>query len=205
MPNTDPAPQAADLEEFDLEGFIAGVVQPSKVVAVSQNRALGQQIEEVRGVVADLEEKEADAKSSGSGSRRRAGTASTPELDAARSDLADLESQAAGTYVYVRVEGGLTRAIRDQAQNDSRGDKDRYNMSVIAHCARVHKADPRAVKDSPGRVLSIEQWEQFEAAVGFLQYDAIVDAMIEVTTVGVTPDFSQPASHSPDGGESSKN
>lgn len=197
-----PTPQPADLETFDLDGFIAGIVQPSKVVAISQNRALGQQILEAMQTVADLQDEERTAKAEGRASKRRAASTESPELEAARKELTDLEAQAEGAFVFVRIEG-LTKRTRKQALKDA-SDTDQYNLVVLSMSAKVHKNDPRTHPDSPGKVLSLEQWEEFSEAIGYMQYDALLDAMIEVSNVGVSPDFSQPASPSPAGDTSSK-
>lgn len=207
MPDTDQSPakpEPADLETFDLDGFIAGIVQPSKVVAISQNRALGQQIQEAAQTYVDLKDEERAAKAEGRATKRRAASTESPELEAARKELTDLEEQAASTFVFVRIEGGLTRNTRKQALKDTEGDADQNNLAFLSMSAKVHKNDPRTHPDSPGKVLSLAQWEEFSEAIGYMQYDAVLDAMIEVSNVGVSPDFSQPASPSPDGDTSSK-
>lgn len=206
MPDTNQTPVPADLDAFDFDAFIDGIVQPSKVVAVAQNRALGQQLQEALQTVTDLQLEESNAKAEGRPSKRRAATTESPELDAARQHLADLEQQAAKTFVYVRIEGGLTRAVREQAVKDAgeTGGVGLYNQSVLAHVAQIYKLDPRTHPDAPGRLMSVDQWGKFAEAIGYLQWDAIINALAEVTATGVAPDFSQPPSASPDGGTSSK-
>ena len=201
-----PQPAAANLEEFNLDAFIAGIVVPSKVVAVAQDRALGQQLLEAAQAITDLEQAERDAKTDGRPSKRRAGMTESPELAQARQDLAALEEKAAGTYSFVKVEA-LTKSVRKQALKDAAkasGDMDVYNTSVISSTAKVYRQDPRVHPDASGRVLSLEQWEAFSEAMGYMQWDAIIDATVEVANEGVSPDFSQPASPSPNGPMSSK-
>ena len=130
----------------------------------------------------------------------------TPDLEAARARLADLEEKAEGTYVFVRVEA-LSRATRKQALKDAQaadGDAYAYNQAVLAHTAQLYKLDPRTHPDAPGRTLTFDQWGAFADAIGFMQWEALVDAAAEVAGTGVSPDFSQPASPSPAGDESSK-
>lgn len=200
-------PEPADLETFDLDGFIAGIVQPTKVVAISQNRALGQQILEAMQAVTDLQDDERTAKAEGRATKRRAATTESPELEAARKELADLEAQAEGSFIFVKVEGGLTSSIKKQAVRESQerdGAVDTYNHAVLARITRLFKEDPRTHPDATGRVMDIDGWAKFSEAIGHMQYDPILDAMIEVSNVGVSPDFSQPASPSPAGDTSSK-
>ena len=208
MPDTDQTtPEPVDLDAFDLDGFINGTVHPSRTVAVTNNRALGQQIQQQAQEVARLLDEERAAAAEGRPSRRRAATAESPELEEARERLADLEEQAAGSFVWVKIEGTLDAAIKAQALKDAKregGSVSTYNLSVLAHTARLHKVDPRTHEDSTGAVMLLEQWQKFMTAIGALQHEAIVDALVEVNEVGVTPDFSQPASPSPDGDESSK-
>ncbi|WP_346007295.1 hypothetical protein [Janibacter terrae] len=199
-------PKPADLDQFDFDAFIAGVVNPTKTVAVAQNRALGQQIQEQLREILILERAESDAKAEGRPAKRRAATTASPELEEARARLADLEEQAKSTFVYVRVEG-LTRATRRQAAADAKagsGELDEYNQSAIAHCAQVYKLDPRVHPDASGRVLTLEQWGVMAEKIGALQWEAIIDALNEATAAGVEPDFSQPPSASPAGDTSSK-
>lgn len=209
MPDADQTtPEPVDLDAFDLDGFINGTVHPSRTVAVTNNRALGQQIQEAAQEVARLLDEERDAAATGRPSKRRAATTEAPELEEAREALARLEEQAAGSFVWVRIEGTLDAAVKAQALKDAKaagGDVTTYNLSVLAHTARVHKVDPRTHEDAAGAVMPLEQWQRFMTSIGALQHEAIMNALVEVNEVGVTPDFSQPASPSPDGGESSKN
>lgn len=213
MPDTNqtPAtPEPADLEEFDLDGFIAGVVRPSKVIPVAKDRALGSQIQEARTRVADLEQEERDSSAEGRASRRRAASTETATLEAARSDLDRLTEQARGQFVFVRVED-VTRKVRKQAMADGEAasttrdiDRDAYNLSVLSMVARVYTTDPRQDAEAVGKVLTPDQWDGLVEAIGLSQYDALIDAANDVTLTGVSPDFSLPASPSPDGGTSSK-
>lgn len=199
-------PTPADLTEFDLDAFIAGAVTATKTVAIAQDRSLGEQIRQAQQDVIDLERRQANDKAEGRPSKRRAATAEDPDLEAARARLADLEEKAEGTYVFVRVEA-LTRAARKQALKDAKdagGDVDTYNQSVLAHTAQIFQVDPRTHKDATGKMLTFDQWGEFAEAIGFMQWDALVDAAAEAAGTGVSPDFSQPASPSPGGGESSK-
>lgn len=206
--NTAPAqPEPADLEAFDFDGFIAGIVRPSRVVPVAKDRALGAQIVDTERRIAELEAEEADRRADGRGSKRRAATAESPEMDEARAHLADLTEQARGQFFYVRIED-LTRKIRKQAIADGTDggklDQDAYNMSALSMIATVHDTDPRVDEGSRGRVLTVEQWDQLSEAIGVRQYESLIDAAGDVTQVGVSPDFSQPASHSPETDTSDK-
>lgn len=206
MPDTDQTPVPANLDEFDLDAFINGVVVPTKTVAVAQDRAIGQKLREAMQAVVDLEQSEREAKADGRPSKRRAGMTESPELTQARQDLSDLEAQAAGTFSFVRVEP-MTKSVRKQALMDGKaanGDMEVYSASVVAHTAKVYRQDPRTHPDAPGRVLTVEQWQQFAEAMGFMQWDAIIDATNDVAAEGVSPDFSQPASPSPAGAASFK-
>ena len=206
MPDTtSPKPVPANLDEFDLDAFIDGVVQPSKVVAVAQDRTLGQQLQEAMQAVLDLQADEVNAKAEGRPSKRRAATEASPELEAARQRLDDLEKAAQSTFVFVRIES-LSRDVRNQAIKDAgpTGSVELYNQSALAHCAKVYKTDPRTHPDAPAKVLSSEQWGVMSTAIGALQWDALLAAITEVTEAGVEPDFSQPASPSPDGATFSK-
>ena len=206
MPDNTQTPTPADLAEFDLDAFIAGAVTATKTVAIAQDRSLGEQIRQAMQDVVDLEQAQSDDTAAGRPSKRRAATAEDPELEAARARLADLEEKAEGTYVFVRVEA-LSRATRKQALKDAQaagGDVDVYNQSVLAHTAQVFQLDPRTHKDAPGKTLTFDQWGAFADAIGYLQWDALVDAAAEAAGTGVSPDFSQPASPSPAGDESSK-
>lgn len=206
MPDNTQTPTPADLAEFDLDAFIAGAVTATKTVAIAQDRSLGEQIRQAMQDVVDLEQAQSDDKAAGRPSKRRAATAENPDLEAARARLADLEEKAEGTYVFVRVEA-LSRATRKQAVKDAQaagGDVDVYNQSVLAHTAHVFQLDPRTHPHAPGKTLTFDQWGAFADAIGYLQWDALVDAAAEAAGTGVSPDFSQPASPSPAGDESSK-
>lgn len=208
MPDTDKTtPEPADLDAFDLDAFIEGTVHPTRTVAVTNNRALGQRIQEQARVITDLQDAERDAKADGRATRRRAAATESPDLENARQALADLEAEAEQSFVWVKIEGTVDADLKAQALKDAKGaggDVTTYNLSVLAHTARVHKSDPRTHPDDAGTVLSLEQWRTFTTKVGALQWDAILNALVDVNEVGVTPDFSQPASPSPDGDESSK-
>lgn len=208
MPDADQTtPEPVDLDAFDLDGFINGTVHPSRTVAVTNNRALGQQIQEAAQEVARLLDEERDAAATGRPSKRRAATAEAPELEEAREHLAQLEEQAAGCYVFVKIEGTLDTPIKAQALKDAKADGgkiDTYHQSILSMTARVHTVDPRTHDDSRGGVMTLDQWAEFAKSIGYFQWEAITEALIEVNEVGVTPDFSQPASPSPDGGESSE-
>lgn len=209
MPDTTPtqtAPTPADLAEFDLDAFIAGAVTATKTVAIAQDRSIGEQIRQAMQDVMDLEQAQSNDKAAGRPSKRRAATSEDPDLEAARARLADLEEKAQGTYVFVRVEA-LSRATRKQALKDAQaadGDAYAYNQSVLAHTAQIFQLDPRTHPDAPGKMLTFDQWGAFADAIGYMQWDALVDAAIEAAGTGVSPDFSQPASPSPAGDESSK-
>lgn len=208
MPNNTPTqtPTPADLAEFDLDAFIAGAVTATKTVAIAQDRSLGEQIRQAMQDVMDLEQAQSNDKAAGRPSKRRAATSEDPDLEAARARLADLEEKAEGTYVFVRVEA-LTRATRKQALKDAQavdGDAYAYNQAVLAHTAQVFQVDPRTHPDAPGKTLTFDQWGAFADAIGYMQWDALVDAAIEAAGTGVSPDFSQPASPSPAGDASSK-
>lgn len=208
MPDNTPTktPTPADLAEFDLDAFIAGAVTATKTVAIAQDRSLGEQIRQAMQDVVDLEQAQSNDKAAGRPSKRRAATSEDPDLEAARARLADLEERAEGTYVFVRVEA-LTRATRKQALKDAQavdGDAYAYNQSVLAHTAKIFQLDPRTHPDAPGKVLTFDQWGAFADAIGYMQWDALVDAAIEAAGTGVSPDFSQPASPSPAGDVSSK-
>lgn len=204
-------PNPTDLEVFDLDGFVAGAVQPSIVVPVAKDRSLGKQLTEASKAVTAAELRARTAKTEGRATNRRAGTAVSPEVKEARKALAALEEQARGTWFYVRAEA-LTRRVRKQAIQDSRDasadpndhDQDAYNLSVLSMSAKVYATDPRVTPDAPGRTLTIEQWDELVEAIGVVQYEAIIDAITEVTLTGVSPDFSQPASHSPETDTSDK-
>ncbi|MEN3123276.1 hypothetical protein [Janibacter sp. LM] len=195
---------AADLDAFDLDDFLAGVVAPTRTVAVSQDRTLGQQARKQMALIEELERDAVTARAEGRKTTRRAAATRPPELEAAHQRLAELERAAEGTFVWVRVEAIDPPTQKQAARDASGGTKDDYNRAVIALTARVHKRDPRAYPDAPGAVLSAEQWEAFSIAVGFVQWQAIVDATIEVNAEGVMPGFSQQPSHSPGGGTSSE-
>lgn len=205
-----PNPSPTDLEVFDLDGFVSGAVQPSTVIPVARDRTLGQQLTEASKAVAAAELRARTAKTEGRATNRRAGTAVSPEVKEAREALAALEEQARGTWFYVRAEA-LTRRVRKQALQDGRDasadpndiDQDAYNLSVLAMSAKVYATDPRVTPDAPGRTLTVEQWDELVEAIGVVQYEAIIDAVTEVTLTGVSPDFSRPASPSPAGGTSS--
>lgn len=208
MPDTTPTPTPtpADLAEFDLDAFIAGAVTATKTVAIAQDRSLGEQIRQAMQDVMDLEQAQSNDKAAGRPSKRRAATSEDPDLEAARARLADLEEKAEGTYVFVRVEA-LSRATRKQALKDAQaadGDIDAYNQAVLAHTAQLFKVDPRTNPNAPGKTLTFDQWGAFVDAIGYVQWDALVGAMAEAAGTGVSPDFSQPASPSPAGDESSK-
>lgn len=205
-PTPTPTPTPADLAEFDLDAFIAGAVTATKTVAIAQDRSLGEQIRQAMQDVMDLEQAQSNDKAAGRPSKRRAATSEDPDLEAARARLADLEEKAEGTYVFVRVEA-LSRATRKQALKDAQaadGDAYAYNQAVLAHTAQLYKLDPRTHPDAPGRTLTFDQWGAFADAIGYMQWDVLVDAAIEAAGTGVSPDFSQPASPSPAGDESSK-
>lgn len=204
--NTGPEPTPTNLEAFDLDGFIAGIVRPAEVVPIAQDARLSQQLHEAEQAVTKLEEDEANAKAEGRPSKRRAGTAESPELEQAREHLTALREHANGSLVFVRVEAE-TRSACKQALKKARaagGDIDVYNTSLISLTSRLFREDPRANPDTPGVALTVEQWDDLAEAVGALQWDKVVEATSKVAAESVTPDFSRPASHSPDGDTSSK-
>lgn len=206
MPDTNQS-TPADLEAFDLDGFIAGVVQPSKTVPIVQDRTLGQQLQDAMQAVADLEGEQQTAKAEGRPSKRRAATVDSPELEEAREHLANLQTKAADGFVFVHVEG-VTKNVRKEAVQDAQkapgGQIEAYNLHALARSARIYKRDPRTHEDERGKVMTAEQWDRFAEAIGVLQWDHIIGALDDMSSVGVLPDFSQPASHSPDGDTSSK-
>lgn len=208
MPENTTTPDApthapADLEEFDLDGFIAGSVRPSKVVPIVRDRDLGGRVLELRQRVIDLSVQQSNDAADGK-SRRRAGAADTPELESVRADYEALLGEARGALVYVRVEDA-TRGVRKQARKDSGGsDVDRFNSSVLSQVAKVYVLDPREHPDAPGKVLTLAQWDTLAEVIGVEQYDMLIAAVNEVTETGVSPDFSLPASLSPAGGVSSR-
>lgn len=201
--NTDqiaPAPQAVDLEEFDLDAFADGAVRPHRVVPVIRDRQLAAEVLDARQKVIDLtvDQRDEDKKS-----RRRAGSSTTPELDEAVAEYDALMDQARGSFAYVRVED-LTRKVRNQARKAANGDPERFDAAVLAQVAQVFAVDPREHPDAPGKSLPAGGWEKFEAAIGAEQFNEITAAINEITAIGVSPDFSLPASLSRDGGTSSK-
>ena len=200
-------PTPATLDTFDLDAFLDGAVLPSKTVPVLLDRRVAAEALEVERRIADLEERASRESSEGKPTRRRAATTTDPELEAARADLDALRVRA--QFAYVRVEP-VNRSIRKQAVKDGLAaatgsgiDQDAYNDSVISMVARLYTADPRVHDDAAGRVLTPQQWARFADVVGTAQYEAIIEAINEVSLVGVSPDFSRPASPSPSGEASS--
>lgn len=206
-PTTESKPAVADLEAFDLEGFIAGTVRPSKVVPIAQDRTLGEQLLEAGQAVLALMRDQETAKAEGRPSKRRAASTETPELEAARAHVADLTARAHGTFVFVRVEGvspDQRNAAIDAAKNGNDVDQHEYNRQVLARTSVLYRADPRESPDAPPKKLTAEEWRDLGEAIGWKQYDTILDTLIEVSSTGLMPDFSLPVSLYPGGGESAK-
>lgn len=207
MPDTDPTPTPADLDAFDVDAFIAGITRPTETVPLVQDANLGKQLRQAQLEVTAAIDDQANAKAEGRASKRRAGSTETPAVENARARYDALleHARATGRLVYIHVETA-TEADRRQALVDARADggsMSTYNTSLISLTCRLHLEDPRANPNSKGRVLTVEQWTAINNAVGALQWDAIVEASSRVAEDAVTPDFSLPASLSPDGGTSS--
>lgn len=205
MPNPEqPAP--VDLTDFDLAGFIAGTVVPSRVIPVSNDRDLGAQVAAAEQALAALERRQDGHEDAGTRPRRRLGQATTSDVEQARRDLEGLKAKAARSLVYVRVEGIMDTAVKAQRDKDGKalgGTVHDFHLATIALTGRVHLSDPRVDVGARGQVMTAQQWDDFQHAIGLMQWERILLAMAEVMSAGVTPDFSQPASPSPVGGVSS--
>lgn len=202
---TNPTP--ADLAAFDVDAFIAGITLPVEVVPIAQDGNLGQQLREAADAITAAEKAAEDAAVEGQSSRRAA-SKEPVEVEHARAAYDTLMRQAreSGKLVWVAVQAE-TKATRKQALKDARaagGDLDVFNTSLIAQTSRLHLTDPRIDTDSTGQILTREQWDAFSTAIGASQWDALIDAAQKTAAESVTPDFSRPASPSPDGDASSR-
>lgn len=200
---TAPMPEPADLDEFNLDDFLDGITTPTKTVPICKDRVLAQRMLEAEHRIEDLEQEEAARRAEGKKSTRRAASAESPEIEAARAELTALEEQARGSFFYIRVEP-MSRTIRKQAQRAaskaaSGSEIEAYNHEALAHTAQLFTSDPREDDDAKGRVLTVEEWERLTARIGVGQYDELINASQEVSLVSVSPDFSRPASPSTDG------
>lgn len=195
MPDTDPAVPTTDTTPatFDVEAWFAGTAVPTTTVPVTRDRLAGDRLagilDEIRTLTAPADD--------GTPLPRRMAEASphaarVAELQQERDQVA---AGMADGWLYVTIRG-LTYLENDTIRHDSAAER---NVLALATCATVSTS-----RDEPGQALPVDQWHRLIDGIGMNQTLLLVNALADLTfNRVVTPDFSQPASASPDGAGSS--
>lgn len=181
---------------FDVEGWIAGAVTPTTTILITRDIQAGSRLAAIDTELEQLQQPAPDPEQRPS--RRLAeGNPNEARIRELHTERDTIAVGMTGGVLWVTVRA-LSYRVNDGIRSDSLAER---NLMALAASATV-----AATPGGPGESLTWEQWDRLTEAIGIAQTVRIVNALTDLTLNRVvTPDFSQPASDSPDGAGSSAN
>lgn len=172
-------------QDFDIDAWASGAETPTKVVPVTRDRTVRDQLATLsvrrQGLQEKLDNPDPDA-----APKRRMVSSPVKEIEELDEQIQQLVDRTNESWMFVHLRPLTTRENNDIAAKHFDNETDRL-LAALVTAGTISKSD-----DHPGWAQSSAKWERLVEVIGDAQTRMLNNALTELTfDSAVTPDFLQ--------------